>query len=351
MPDRLTTYAELFAGGGGYGIAANELGLKPLFAIERDRPTAYIHHLNNPECPMYTSPIEDLDPQILLREYGAPDILFASPPCQGWSKSRGGGRRHKDTDIATDILRYVEILSPKIFFLENVTQFVQFQLFRDFLIETNKLGYRSLVSLIEMAAFGVPQTRHRAIVTFVRKDTNLKPIDPYAAAPANALAGQSLMGWYPTVKGLLPGMPSDAIPESIRAIMPNPDNMVASFNMMVAESQRTRMRMGERLVKVNNDPNHIQAIAVQIGHAARKKITYRTNLQPIFTVVASIAKQPTRILNADGSITRMSMRANARLQTIPDWYRIPLNQTLAGKIVGNAIPPLFVRKLLELYLV
>jgi site-specific DNA-cytosine methylase len=40
-------------------------------------------------------------------------------------------------------------------------------------------------------------------------------------------------------------------------------------------------------------------------------------------------------------------RALARFQTLPDWYELPNKRTLAGKIIGNAMPCLGYQRIIE----
>jgi len=48
-----------------------------------------------------------------------------------------------------------------------------------------------------------------------------------------------------------------------------------------------------------------------------------------------------------GRIVRMNVRALARFQTFPDSYRLPDSLSLAGRIIGNAVPPVFYEKMIR----
>ena len=58
--------------------------------------------------------------------------------------------------------------------------------------------------------------------------------------------------------------------------------------------------------------------------------------------------------NGRKSWYRLSIRACARLMTLPDWYRLPIdyednpkNRKLSIKILGNGVPSQFARKIVE----
>lgn len=345
----LQTYGELFAGGGGWGIGATAAGLQGLWAIERSKPIAQIHCVNAPTVPVYIESVELVDPSDLL-SHGAPDVIFASPPCQGWSKARSlatsGSSRHKDKDVATSITHYVEVLKPKLLLVENVTDFANYKLFRQFRLDIEALGYRTKLSKIEFANFGVPQTRLRVLLSATIAPEY--PKDPYLATSLDVFDSQP-PAWFPAVADLLPRFVADVIPPSVLSLMPYPDDLAHSFAYMASSLANVRIRSGGKLHHASHASKDILAIAVQTAHSHRKNITFRGSTQPMFTLVASLAKQPTRILLPTGQVLRMPMRANARLQTFPDSYKIPVSQTLAGTIIGNAVPPMFVTRLMGLY--
>jgi DNA (cytosine-5)-methyltransferase 1 len=46
-------------------------------------------------------------------------------------------------------------------------------------------------------------------------------------------------------------------------------------------------------------------------------------------------------------LSSMTPRALARFQSFPDWYELPERNALACKIIGNAVPPLLMRRVME----
>jgi site-specific DNA-cytosine methylase len=50
---------------------------------------------------------------------------------------------------------------------------------------------------------------------------------------------------------------------------------------------------------------------------------------------------------ATGRVVKMTPRALARFQSFPDWYELPARNALACKIIGNAVPPLLMRRVME----
>ena len=50
-----------------------------------------------------------------------------------------------------------------------------------------------------------------------------------------------------------------------------------------------------------------------------------------------------------GRVIKMTPRALARFQSFPDWYELPESNTLAARIIGNAVPPLFMQRVGEMF--
>ena len=65
----------------------------------------------------------------------------------------------------------------------------------------------------------------------------------------------------------------------------------------------------------------------------------------MFTVDAMRPTKHPRRAWIDGQVVKMTPRALARFQSFPDFYTLPDSQTLAGKVVGNAVPPLMYQKI------
>jgi DNA (cytosine-5)-methyltransferase 1 len=74
------------------------------------------------------------------------------------------------------------------------------------------------------------------------------------------------------------------------------------------------------------------------------QITHGDN--PVVTVTASQDKHPFRAWLEQGRVVSMTPRALARFQSFPDSYLLPENKTLAGKIIGNAVPPKLMQAIL-----
>lgn len=68
---------------------------------------------------------------------------------------------------------------------------------------------------------------------------------------------------------------------------------------------------------------------------------------PSPTATATATRHPMRAWLSQGKVVALTVRALARLQSIPDSYRLPEKNSLGCRIVGNAIPPLLMQRIIE----
>ena len=147
---------DLFAGMGGWDLAARELGLDPL-GVEHNpdacatREAAGLRTLQ--------ADIATLDPA----GFAPCEGLIASPPCQDFSVAwKGAGRTGDRGRLVEEVPRWVEALRPRWVACEQVPPVLP--IWREFAHRMEGWGYRSWCGLLSAERYGVPQTRERAIL-------------------------------------------------------------------------------------------------------------------------------------------------------------------------------------------
>jgi DNA (cytosine-5)-methyltransferase 1 len=118
-----------------------------------------------------------------------PALLCACPPCQGMSSARSGKGRHDDADAGSRDERNLLVtvigavalrLKPSIVVVENVLAFLSRRVRHpgddeaisaaNYLIAHLSKDYIVFPFVADLCDYGVPQTRTRAFLTFVRRD-------------------------------------------------------------------------------------------------------------------------------------------------------------------------------------
>lgn len=133
QPGGVYTAISLFSGAMGLDIGLESTGrFTTLAAVEKVpafcesiRKNRDAGRTNNPEMLVYDGDISDLDPAEVLEATGLRpgelDLLVGGPPCQSFSTT---GRRGTVEDprgtLLWQFLRFVEVMQPKFFLMENV---------------------------------------------------------------------------------------------------------------------------------------------------------------------------------------------------------------------------------------
>lgn len=339
---RVKTFASLFSGGGGADIGAAMAQLQPIWGIEIDPEIASIFAANLGHQPIVKS-VADVNPNSLER----PDVLWASPLCQEWSVARSKNLPPRvDADIGFSVIPFLKILQPKILILENVEAYRKARVFHALVDVLHQLGYWTSWSVLNMADFGVPQTRRRLILRAV-KDGFVPPLPPV----------QKWCGWYEAVADLIPTLPSASFaPWQI-------ERMPSLAQTSLVDGRNT---IRDCTVRSGFEPSpcvtahwlHRPCVTPKafivdcqnngtVQENGSRGLTKRQSNEPCFTIAASADKKPARAWLEPGRVVAMTPRALARFQTFPDTYQLPEKRTLASRVIGNAVPPLLAHKLVE----
>ena len=150
------TVVDLFAGMGGWDIAARRLGVDPL-GIEWNPDACATRQAAGLRT--IQADISELDPA----DFAPCEGLIASPPCQDFSVAgKGAGIDGERGRLVLEVPRWVDALRPRWVACEQVPPVLD--IWRDFAWRFEQWGYRTWAGLLSSEQFGVPQTRRRAIL-------------------------------------------------------------------------------------------------------------------------------------------------------------------------------------------
>lgn len=150
-----------------------------------------------------------------------PALLCACPPCQGMSSARSGKGHHRDADagsrdernlLVTVIAHVARRLKPSVVVVENVPAFLTRKVRHpknrkpisaaNYLVSELSKDYVVFPLVADLCQFGIPQSRTRAFLTFVRRDLP-------------GLRTLARLGRTPYPRATHDGQSSDAVPISL----------------------------------------------------------------------------------------------------------------------------------------
>ena len=173
MPD--LALISLFAGVGGFDLAAKNLGIPTIAAVEIDDQARGVLAHRFPATRLYTD-VAQVTGKELLGNHEGPVIVTGGFPCQDLSVAgKRAGLAGQRSGLFWEIVRLAEELQPTALLLENVPGLLSSNGGRDMGIVVGalgELGYRVGWRVLDAQHFGVPQRRRRVFIIAGRFGTD-----------------------------------------------------------------------------------------------------------------------------------------------------------------------------------
>ncbi|MBA5248785.1 MAG: DNA (cytosine-5-)-methyltransferase [Gammaproteobacteria bacterium] len=165
---------DLFAGIGGFHLAASNLGGQCVFASEFDenaRKTYEVNFLKHNKALFYSGNFAGDITKVDEKDIPDFDFLFAGFPCQPFSIAghrQGFNDKNGRGNLFFDIIRILKTKKPKVFILENVKNLKTHDNGNTIKViygELQKLGYKVTDNVLNAMEYGnIPQNRERIFI-------------------------------------------------------------------------------------------------------------------------------------------------------------------------------------------
>ena len=306
-----------------------QAGYRVVGAIEIDPCAVEVYKLNHPRVHVWQNDIKSISAQSILRTLklrkGELDLLGGCPPCQGFStlRTRNGKRRIRDkrNDLICEFQRLVLDLRPKHVMLENVPRLIKDQRLRAFIQSLEGAGYALKADVLNVAHYGVPQRRKRAVVVASRVG------EPCLASEDAALhtVRQAIGSLGPAGNS---GDPLHDMPEKRSAV--------------VRERIRKIPKNGGGRASL---PDHLRLKCHRESDGFWDVYGRMAWDEPAPTITTGCFNPSKgRFLHPEEN-RAITIREAALLQSFPPSYEFPagLGKVKLAEMIGNALPPTFIR--------
>jgi DNA (cytosine-5)-methyltransferase 1 len=368
------TFLDLFSGAGGFSLGLEMAGLSPVGAIEFDKFACQTFRENFPETSLYEGDVRALTSRSIKRRFGGVDLIVGGPPCQGFSVA-GPSQYGKIDDrnfLIFEMLKFVQLLRPKMFIVENVKGLLSGKLsperraLNEFIARVSSAGYKTRHFVLQAADFGAPQWRERVFI-FGSTDDDCLPdmISPRFGTSRRpwrnveeALSDLPFVDSGEGTEGLVPYLsrPKNDYQKWLRKGMPGVFNHVAMKHTPRLINRFKLIPQGGSLVDVPSE--HGQRVRNGDGLDVRARFKMNNQrLDPSKISTAVTASFQSNFVHPHLH-RNLTAREGARLQTFPDSFvfcgpRTLMSKTLLAREgrtdeiglsqynqIGNAVPPL-----------
>lgn len=349
------TCIDLFCGAGGLTLGFCQAGGLPVAAVDNDNTSIETYRKMFPVCgEVYCGDVETWNPPV---DIASVDVMIGGPPCQGFSLARGlrfvdDPRNH----LYKHFIRLVERLQPHWIVMENVQGMTNIgkgeilhQVYEDF----GGIGYWLDHRVINMAAYGLPQTRKRAIFVGSRIASSFDWPEPThisnkSGSPTTLFGELDRFVSVNDAIGDLPWPTGQYFAHRANSQMRGPRNRNAdtepAFTLRVRGDE---FALCEKPATGAFAPGSVPEVE-HVYHPATTPFQLRMREDPPpwiedFQSHETCDRSPDRLTG-----TRpLAVREQARLQSFPDWFMFEGSPYAQGRQIGNAVPPLFARRLFE----
>lgn len=344
------TGIDLFSGAGGFTLSALLCGVSVRAAVELDKHACDTYRKNflrpGSKFPrVYEQDFLAVDWAAVLAQVelkpGECDIVMGGPPCQGFSTHR---LKNKGVDDPRNqlLLRYfdaVQVIRPKVFVIENVSGLLwprHKEYLEHFLSLARRSGYDVFgPTVLNARDYGVPQNRKRVFIVGMEEtlmaELKWPPKPTHFSSLSDEVTNKRAPAWV------------SARNVFARPLAPDDANAVHMNHTreMIAVFSKTPKDGGSRSQSGRVLPCHGD-------HDGHKDVYGRIRLDapgPTMTT-ACINPSKGRFLHPMSN-HGISVRHAARFQSFPDTFVFSGGLIASGQQIGNAVPPLLGRAILQ----
>lgn len=327
---------DLFCGGGGLTVGLKRAGFTVHSAVEIDSTALATYKVNHPSVKVFRQDIRTLEGTDLVS--GLPEqnveLIAGCPPCQGFSSLTA--KYHRDdprNELVLEMLRIIRELKPVSVMMENVPGLSRTEIFKYFLSQLEDIGYIASYDVLQVADYGIPQSRRRLVLL---AGLGFKIQIP---KPTHSRNGKGDLLPWKTLKDTIWDSPSPITLSESRK-QGGPQNFNWHIVRDISEQNRLRLEHSSPGESRNKLPVHLRPKCHQNVEDGFSNVYGRMTWdQPSVTVTAGCTTLSKGRFGHPEELRTISVREAAKLQTFPDDYIFDTEfMDKACSIVGNALP-------------
>lgn len=339
---------DLFAGCGGLSLGLEQAGFDVRAAVEIDEPSRSTYAVNHSKTILFedvcTVSVTELRDACKAEQLA---LLAGCAPCQGFCSLTAKNEKEDPRNVL--VLRMAELISelkPTAVMMENVPGLVTrgAKIFEKFIKSLEQLGYPARRSwrIVQMADYGVPQSRRR-LVMLVGHGFDIPFPEPTHAR--NPPKGSKLKRWLTLRKAIGTKRP---LPLTLREAREKDGPRQNGWHVVSDLQPQVTARLdaaipGKTWLALKDT---IRPKCHQNGYTGFTNVYGRMSWDQTPVTMTGGCTTPCkgRFGHPDKSRTTISVREAALIQTFPESYDFATEQMEAVcKMIGNAVPPQFAR--------
>ena len=300
------------------------------------------------------------------------DLVIGGPPCQAYSiagriRDANGMKDDYRNYLFESYLKVVNHFKPKAFIFENVPGILSAKpngkpivsLIRK---QFNEASYEIIDdfknAVFDTVEFSVPQKRKRIIIFGVSKevygDKAKNIVDKFYYDELPKQKSKTIKTLKEAIADLPPLYPGEVSQINGRKTSHSYSNTNISNHISRYHNERDIKLFSMLAADIENGDNNYASVEalkeLYTNHTGRTSNIHKYHVlrwdEPSTTIPAHLCKDGLRHIHPDPKQARtITVREAARIQTFPDDYEFIGSMTDQFKMIGNAVPPEFARRI------
>lgn len=297
---------DLFCGMGGMSLGMKMAGIQPVAAVDNWSDAIDVYKKNFPKVKTY---VEDVSSKKFRDEFinewkDKVYLVAGGPPCQSFSNARNKKYEVDEDDSSLDFVYIATKIGPEIIVMENVPRYRLSTTWKEVQKKFKRNGYKISSEVHNAVEFGVPQRRKRFIVIACKNTyydfNDIPKVEKHIS-----------------IKDVLPRKPSGT-------------------------------KLNEKTTKILKDRLELTTKERALGSIWYNSYYILDESSPAPTLHGVTNKSHSfGSREYKGEYYDLSPDEAKILQTFPKSYKLHENDAKSSKMIGNAIPPLLIKKLLK----
>jgi DNA (cytosine-5)-methyltransferase 1 len=308
---------------------------KPIFAVESDPDAADTYAANFGDDHLDACPVQEIE------KFPLAHVVIGGPPCQGFSPLNRERHGEESRRLWRQYLRALDAADPLAFVMENVPQLLESEEYAEFKREVEARGFLIEDKVLNVADYGVPQRRRRAIAIGTcladvpwPAPTHCDPERPMIGRRPWTTFAEAVKGLSVKPDGKRWHRDRNPRPETVRRYKAVPPDGGNRFQM---EAALDRAGLGDLVPPCWR--NHRSG-----SHDVFGRLWWD---RPATTIRTEFYKPEKGRYLHPFEHRAITVREAARLMSFPDEHDLPEYQSMTAiaRQIGNAVPPLLALKL------
>lgn len=334
---------DLFSGGGGLSLGLEKAGFDVLLGVELNKEIAKTYSANHPNAKLLTKDIRDVTGKEIFKLVGKKeiDLIAGCPPCQGFSQLTEKYKRYDSrNDLALEMARLIVEIKPTMVMMENVPGIVTKgkSILDVFLSALKDEGYLCKMGVLQMADYGIPQSRRRFVLLAGKGFEIPLPTQTHIMNPD---AKKGLKAWVPLARAIRKMPRAVSLSHAIEEGGPGKFNWHVVRNLTELSKQRLKaVKPGQNRSAL---PKRLRPDCHKEEEKGFGNVYGRLRWNsPSVTITSGCTTPCMGRFGHPSQLRTISIREAALIQTFPKNYKFKTQfMDYACDIVGNALPPKF----------